>query len=77
MDNILPISHKLLSGNPNASCGMPLDEMLVRETSDILQTIQAIAIALDCTPERNGKTPLPNVPHSFAIRHRENKLKLS
>lgn len=51
VDSILPISHKLLSGNPSASCGMPSYEMLVGEPSNILQAIHAIAIVLDCPPD--------------------------
>lgn len=47
----------LISKNSSAKYGTHLCELLVREDPECpLQTIQVIAIALDCLPEPEGRT---------------------
>lgn len=50
---------------------------LAGESSEDLQTAQAVVLALGCLPEYKSKTPLPKTPHTSDTRFEEVKLVLT
>lgn len=63
--------------NFNAGHGMLNYELLPRESLEAPQTMQAIAIALECIPELDDKAELLKRPHTLDTEHRDIKLMLS
>lgn len=63
--------------NLSARHGMLHYELFIRESLEAPQTMQAIAIALECIPELDDKAELLKRPHTLDTEHRDIKLMLS
>lgn len=58
---------------PRAKCGTPPYELLVRETLEVTETLQAYNITLCCPTELSDKTLLLKIPQTLNVKYTETK----
>lgn len=71
VNNAVPRGHGLANESRSAKHGLPPHNVLIKETSKLFKTMQAIVIAIGCPSDLDCETLFMVTPHSLIIGHRE------